>query len=59
MLGRGRIGKFLEDLARPYVVRDRLGESYARMAADADREAEAQEWADSDRAGCGVIAGRQ
>jgi len=46
MLGRGRIGKFLEDLARPYVVKDRLGESYARMAADADREAEAREWAD-------------
>jgi hypothetical protein len=46
MLGRGKIGKFLEELARPYVVKDRLGEFYARMAADADREADAREWAD-------------
>ncbi len=46
MLGRGKIGKFLEELARPYVVKDRLGESYAQMAADADLEAEAREWVD-------------
>ena len=46
MIGRGRIGRFLEDLARPYVVQDHLGESYARMAADAEREAEAREWLD-------------
>jgi hypothetical protein len=46
MLGRGKIGRFLEGLARPYVVKDRLSECYARMAADADREAEAREWVD-------------
>jgi hypothetical protein len=47
MLGRGKIGKFLEELARPYVVKDRLGECYALMSADADREAEAREWVDA------------
>lgn len=47
MFGRGKIGKFLEDLARPYVVKDRLDECYARMSADANRESEAREWVDA------------
>ena len=47
MIGRGKIGKFLEELARPYVVKDRLGECYAQMSADDSREAEAREWMDA------------
>jgi hypothetical protein len=47
LLGRGKIGRFLEDLARPYVIRDDLGASYAAMAADRAREAEADEWMDN------------
>jgi hypothetical protein len=38
------IGKFLEDLARFFVVTDRLPAAYAEMATDSDREAEAVEW---------------
>lgn len=44
--GRGKIGRFLEDLARPYVVEDDLGASYAEMTGDRDREKDAAEWVD-------------
>ncbi len=44
--GRGKIGRFLEGLARPYVIDDELGRSYARMAGDPDHEGEAAKWTD-------------
>ena len=45
-VGRRRIGRFLEDLARPHVVDEELEAAYAEMAADEVREAEAEEWAE-------------
>ena len=47
VIGRGRISRFLEDLARPHVVRQKLEAAYREMAADESREAEALEWAES------------
>ncbi len=34
IVGRGNIGKFLEDLARPFVVTESLSAAYAAMATD-------------------------
>jgi hypothetical protein len=47
VIGRGHIGKFLEDLARPFVVTDDLAAAYIEMSADETREAEAVEWCDA------------
>jgi hypothetical protein len=47
IVGKGNIGKFLEDLARPLVVADSLSAAYAEMAADRDRETEADEWCEA------------
>ena len=44
VVGRRNISRFLNDLARPYVVTDRLEEGYRAMAADERRETEASEW---------------
>ncbi len=44
VIGRGRIGKFLEDLARPYVSGVELAKAYREMAADRERELAALEW---------------
>ena len=46
-VGRRRISRFLETLARPHVVRPDLAASYREMAADEVREAEAMEWSES------------
>ena len=45
-IGRRKIGRFLEDLARPHVVDEDLEEAYRVMAADERREEEAAEWAE-------------
>jgi len=47
VIGPRRISRFLNDLARPHVVTKRLAESYAAMAADEAREAEAVEWSEA------------
>jgi hypothetical protein len=47
VVGRGHISRFLEDLARPHVVRKKLEASYREMAAEESREAEALEWSES------------
>jgi hypothetical protein len=47
VVGRGNIGKFLEDLARPFVVTDYLAAAYIEMTADEAREAEADEWCEA------------
>ncbi len=44
VVGRGRISRFLEDLARPHVVSRDLDAAYKEMAADSVREADAEEW---------------
>ena len=44
VIGRGRISRFLEDLARPHVVPRNLDTAYRDMAADSVRESEAEEW---------------
>jgi hypothetical protein len=46
VIGRGRISRFLEDLARPHVVSRDLEAAYREMADDEVREAEADEWAE-------------
>jgi hypothetical protein len=46
VIGRGRISRFLEDLARPHVVSRDLETAYREMAGDEVREAEAEEWAE-------------
>lgn len=43
-VGRRKISRFLEDLARPLVVSDELTTGYQAMAADTEREREALEW---------------
>lgn len=45
-VGRRKISKFLEHLARPYVLGPELDSAYRAMAADSDREREASEWAE-------------
>ena len=52
VVGRRKIGKFLQDLARPLVVRSELESAYKAMAADRTREAEALEWVE---ATCGDV----
>jgi len=44
VIGRRRISRFLNDLARPHVTRQDLDEGYREMAADEEREREAMEW---------------
>jgi len=46
-VGKSRISKFLESLARPHVVREDLGAAYREMAGDEERETEAIEWTES------------
>ncbi len=46
VIGRRNISRFLNDLARPHVVRERLEEGYRAMAADERREAEAARWSE-------------
>lgn len=46
-VGRRRISRFLEKLARPHVVDEDVAEAYRAMAADEQREADAQEWVEN------------
>lgn len=46
VVGRGRISRFLQDLARPHVLNSDLEAGYRQMAADESREAEALEWSE-------------
>lgn len=47
VIGRGNIAKFLEDLARPFVVTDSLSASYVEMSANKTRDTEATEWCEA------------
>jgi hypothetical protein len=44
VVGKGKIGKFLENLARSHVLKEDLISAYRAMAADTEREREALEW---------------
>jgi predicted CopG family antitoxin len=44
VVGRRRISRFLNDLARPHVLSQELAKGYRAMAADEEREREATEW---------------
>ena len=46
VVGRRRISRFLNDLARPHVIGQDLSVGYAAMAADEARETEATAWSD-------------
>ncbi|MEM7114481.1 MAG: addiction module antitoxin [Chloroflexota bacterium] len=46
-VGPRKIGRFIEDLVRPYVLQPDLDAAYAEMAADEAREHEALEWAEA------------
>ena len=46
VVGRRRISRFLNDLARPHVVGQDLAAGYAAMAADECREAAAEAWSE-------------
>ncbi len=46
-IGPRKISKFIEELARPYVVRPNLESAYAEMARDKRREKAAVEWAEA------------
>jgi hypothetical protein len=45
-IGRRRISRFLNDLAKPLVTEDGLIEGYRAMAADGGQELEADEWSE-------------
>ncbi|HEY4517451.1 MAG TPA: hypothetical protein VJI74_00990 [Candidatus Paceibacterota bacterium] len=46
-IGRGNIGRFLSDVARPHLANDSLLRAgYAEMASDYARESEAREWSE-------------
>ena len=47
VVGRGKISRFLEALARPYVLNDELEAAYQAMAADTEREREALAWSNA------------
>jgi len=47
VVGRRRISRFLNDLARPHVLPDDLAEGYRAMAADEQRERDALEWSEN------------
>ena len=46
VIGRRKISKFLEGLARPHVVRSNLEAEYASMARQRQREGKARQWAE-------------
>ncbi len=46
VIGRRRISRFLNGLARPHVVGQELSAGYAAMAADEARETEAEAWSE-------------
>lgn len=46
-VGRRRISRFLNNLARPHVAEADLVEGYCAMAADEEREREATQWVEA------------
>jgi predicted CopG family antitoxin len=46
VIGHRKIGRFIEDLVRPHVLKKDMYSAYKEMAADKIRESEALEWAE-------------
>jgi len=46
VIGPGKISHFIEELVRPYVTKKDLYAAYKEMASNAQREAEALQWAE-------------
>lgn len=46
VVGPRKMGKFIERIIRPHVVRENLDSAYQAMAEDEARETEALEWAE-------------
>ncbi len=46
-IGTGRISRFVNDLVRPYVSEASLEDGYRAMAADVEREREAEAWCEA------------
>lgn len=46
-IGSRQISRFIETLVRPHVIPEELDLAYAQMAADEEREAEAEEWSEA------------
>ena len=59
VIGRRRISRFLNDLARPHVVGQNLAAGYAAMAADEAREADAEAWTEGLLADLATEPGRR
>jgi hypothetical protein len=51
IIGQRNIAKYLENLAHPFLIPNRLSVAYAEMSHDAVREAEADEWCEPWAAG--------
>ncbi|MBQ7738070.1 MAG: hypothetical protein IJT59_00215 [Desulfovibrionaceae bacterium] len=47
VIGRRKVSKFLEDLARPHVINSSLAAGYQAMSADSERESEASAWCEA------------
>lgn len=47
VIGARKISQFIENVVRPYVVKNQLSQAYQNMARDEDREKEAEEWSES------------
>lgn len=47
VIGKGNISRFLNSIARPYVLKQDLAEAYRQMSLDKEREAEALEWSEN------------
>lgn len=47
VVGRRKISRFIEDLARPHVAGETLEDGYAAMAADEAREDDALVWSEA------------
>lgn len=46
-IGPRKIGRFVQEVVRPYVIRPDLDTAYAEMARNEKREREADEWAEA------------
>lgn len=46
VIGPRKISRFIEDLVRPHVVKKDMYAAYAEMAAETEREYEAEDWAE-------------
>ncbi|MFA6033223.1 MAG: addiction module antitoxin [Myxococcota bacterium] len=47
VIGVGRISAFINEIAKPFVVKEGLASAYKDMAADKTRELEAHDWVEN------------